>query len=231
MNKLVKRGFSAYKIFLKNKLAMSLMMLFSGIMMFIAAINGHGNDTKTLPLVITIAGAVFSFWGFYRLGYMKSNYDHLNAEQSTAKAEKKLLFFQVLEASLYVVVAVLGIILLTNEGLVNKVLNLMAGGFTTFNGVLGAISAYRNRNNKDFRWKFMLVLMVIELIVGPYFIFASDSINSENTAAFIIMGCLTMVAGTIEVISALTMETIKNTVKDGRDIVRIIKDKEDGETA
>ena len=196
-------------------------------MMFMAALNGHGNDTKTLPLVITIAGAVFSFWGFYRLGYIKCNYDRLNAEQNT-KAEKKVIFFQILEALLYVAVAALGIFLLTNEGFVNKVLNLMAGGFTTFNGVLGALNTYRNRHNKDFRWKFTIVLTVIELIVGPYFIFASDNID---TTGFTVMGCLTMVAGIIEVISALTMETLKNTIKDGKDIVRIIKNKEDGENA
>lgn len=223
MNKLVKRGFSAYKIFLKNKLAMSLMMLFSGVMMFIAALDGRGNDTKTLPLVITIAGAIFSFWGFYRLGYIKSNYDKIDPELTT-KAEKKLLFFQFLEALIYVGVAALGVFLLANEGFVNKVLNLMAGGFTTFNGVLGAIHTYRNRANKDFRWKFTIVLMMVELVVGPYFIFASDNIN---TTGFIIMGVLTMVAGTIEVISALTMETLKSTIRDGKDIVRIIKDKED----
>ena len=207
---------------------MSLMMLFSGIMMFIAALDGRGNDTKTLPIVITLAGAVFAFWAFYRLGYMKSNFDRQSAEQETVKAEKKLLFFQILEASIYTIVAVLGIILLTNEGLVNKALNLMAGGFTTFNGVLGVLNAYRNRANKDFRWKFMLVLTAIELVVGPYFIFASDYINSTG---FIIMGVVTMIAGTIEVISALTMETLKSTIRDGKDIVRIIKDKENGENA
>ena len=203
MNKLVKRGFSVYKIFLKNKLAMSLMMLFSGIMMFIAALNGRGNDTKTLPIVITLAGAIFAFWAFYRLGYMKSNFDHQNAEQETVKAEKKLLFFQIIEASIYAIVAVLGIILLTNEGFVN---------------------AYKNRANKYFRCKFMLVLTAIELVVGTYFIFASDNIDSTG---FTIMGVVTMVAGTIEVISALTMETLKSTIRDGKDIVRIIKDKED----
>ena len=228
MNKLVKRGFSVYKIFLKNKLAMSLMMLFSGIMMFIAALDGRGNDTKTLPIVITLAGAIFAFWAFYRLGYMKSNFDHQNAEQETVKAEKKLLFFQIVEASIYAIVAVLGIILLTNEGLVNKALNLMAGGFTSFNGILGLVNAYKNRANKDFRWKFMLVLTAIELVVGPYFIFASDNIDSTG---FTIMGVVTMVAGTIEVISALTMETLKSTIRDGKDIVRIIKDKENGENA
>ena len=93
MNKLVKRGLSAYKVFLKNKLAMSFLMLFSGIMMFVGAINGRGNDTKTLPLMITLGGIVFAFWGFYKLGYIKSNYDKLvlsGAEKD--RARKKVLF-------------------------------------------------------------------------------------------------------------------------------------------
>ncbi|MCR5832902.1 MAG: DUF308 domain-containing protein [Candidatus Saccharibacteria bacterium] len=225
MNKLVKRGLYAYKIFLKNKIAMSLMMLFSGVMMFIAALNGKGNDTKTLPLVITIAGAVFSFWAFYRLGYVKSNLDgNEDPSPQDKKAGRRAILLQSLEALVYIAIAVLGVFLLVNEGFTNKILNLMAGGFTTFNGVLGVINAYKYRNNKDFRWKFMLVLTVIELAVGPYFIFASDTIN---TTGFIIMGVLTTVAGIIEVISALTMENIKGTIKDGKDIVRIIKDKPD----
>ena len=102
----------------------------------------------------------------------------------------------------------------------------MAGGFTTLNGVLGVISAYKNRENKDFRWKFMIVLTVIELILGPYFIITSDSIDING---YIIMGVLTTVAGTIEVISALTKDNLKGTIKDGKDIVRIIKDGEESE--
>ena len=43
------------------------------------------------------------------------------------------------------------------------------------------------------------------------------------------MGILTTVAGTIEVISALTMDNIKSTVKDGKDIVRIMKEKDSKE--
>ena len=225
MNKLVKRGISVYKIFLKNKIAMSLMMLFSGIMMFIAAINGHGNDTKTMPLMITLAGAGFAFWSLYRLGCIKSDYEKITDRQEKV-LQKRAIYLQIGEAAVYVIIAIVGIFLLINESFTDKVLNLMAGGFTTLNGVLGAISAYKNRDNEDFRWKFMIVLTVIELILGPYFIFASDSIDING---YIIMGVLTTVAGTIEVISALTKDNLKGTIKDGKDIVRIIKDGEESE--
>ncbi len=227
MNKLVKRGFSAYKIFLKNKIASSIMMLMAGVMMFIAALNGKGNDTKSLPMLITSIGAILTFWGVYRIGYVKAVFDKMdktNREEKTAG--QKVLISQIGETLLYILVLGLGIFLLTNENFTNKVLNLMAGGFTTLNGVLGAISAYKNRDNKDFRWKFMIVLTVIELILGPYFIFASDSIDING---YIIMGVLTTVAGTIEVISALTKDNLKGTIKDGKDIVRIIKDGEESE--
>lgn len=219
MNRLVKHGIDAYKIFLNNKIAMSLMMLVSGIMMFVAALNGHGNDTKTMPLMITLAGAVFAFWSLYRLGYMKSEYDKITDRQEKM-ARRKNLFLQIIESAVYVVIAVAGIFLLTNEGFTNKVLNLMAGGFTTLNGVLGTISAVKNRCNKDFRWKFMLVIIALELGIGPFFIFAPEiSING-----YIIMGVITSVAGMIEVISAFTMDNLKNTIKDGKDIVRIMKE-------
>lgn len=219
MNRLVKHGIDAYKIFLNNKIAMSLMMLVSGIMMFVAALNGHGNDTKTMPLMITLAGAVFAFWSLYRLGYMKSEYDKITDRQEKM-ARRKNLFLQIIESAVYVVIAVVGIFLLTNEGFTNKVLNLMAGGFTTLNGVLGTISAVKNRCNKDFRWKFMLVIIALELGIGPFFIFAPEiSING-----YIIMGVITSVAGMIEVISAFTMDNLKNTIKDGKDIVRIMKE-------
>ena len=62
MDKYVKRGLGAYIIFLKNKVASSLLMLFSGIMMFIAALNGKGNDTKSLPTLITVVGAALTLY-------------------------------------------------------------------------------------------------------------------------------------------------------------------------
>ena len=222
MNKLVKRGLSAYKVFLKNKLAAAIMMLFSGVMMFIAALNGHGNDTKSLPILITSVGAILTLYATYRLGYVKSNYDKIGGELRDVKAAgRKMLIFQAVETLVYMIVAGLGILLLVNESLTDKVLNLMAGGFTTLNGVLGAISAYKNRENKDFRWKFMLVVTGLELVIGPYFIFASDSIGING---YIVMGALTTVAGIIEVISAATRKGIKDTLNDGKEIVRIIKD-------
>ena len=200
------------------------MMLFSGVMMFIAALNGKGNDTKTLPLAITAGGMVFAFWALYRLGYLKASLDKITKEQrSEYDAARKMFFMQIGESLLYIVVVALGVFLLMNEGFVNKVLNLMAGGFTTFNGVLGAINAYKNRDNKDFRWKFMLVMMALELIIGPYFIFAP----SIDINGYIIMGVITTVAGIIEVINALTMNNIKSTIKDGKDIIHIMKEKED----
>ena len=225
MNKFVKRGFSAYKIFLKNKVAMSLMMLFSGVMMFAAAINGHGNDTKSLPTLITVIGTILTLWAAYRLGYVKSSLDKVSEDaRAERKIEKRALFFQVAEALLYAMVAALGVFLLTNEGLTNKILNLMAGSFTTLNGVLGAINIYKHREVKDFHWKVLLVLMVLELIIGPYFIINSDWIDIPG---YIIMGVLTTVAGAIEVISTFTRENLKSTLNDGKKIVDIMRDGEE----
>lgn len=225
MNKFVKRGFSAYKIFLKNKVAMSLMMLFSGVMMFAAAINGYGNDTKSLPTLITVIGTILTLWAAYRLGYVKSSLDKVSKDtRAECKIEKRALFFQVAEALLYAMVVALGVFLLTNEGLTNKILNLMAGGFTTLNGVLGAINIYKHRKVKDFQWKVLLVLMVLELIIGPYFIINSDWIGIPG---YIIMGVLTTVAGVIEVISTFTRENLKSTLNDGKKIIDIMRDGEE----
>ena len=222
MNKLVKRGISVYKIFLKNKIAMSLMKLVSGIMMFIAAINGHGNDTKTMPLMITLAGAGFAFWSLYRLGCIKSDYEKITDRQEKV-LQKRAIYLQIGEAAVYIIIAIVGIFLLINESFTDKVLNLMAGGFTTLNGVLGAIKVFKGRELKNFRWKFTLVLTIIELILGPIFIFAP----TIDINGYIVMGALTSIAGTIEVISAFTMDNIKNTIKDGKDIARIVKDREE----
>lgn len=224
MNKVVKRGISVWKIFLKNKLASSIMMLFTGVMMFIAALNGHGNDTKTLPILITLVGAVLTLYTVYRVGYLKSNFDKVGKDGG--KVDSKAFLMQIVEMLVYMVVLGLGIFLLVNEGFTDKVLNLMAGGFTTLNGVLNAIKIYKNRENKDFHWKLMLVLMIFELIVGPYFIFASSAIV---IGGYIVMGALTTVAGIIEVISALTRDNIRCAVDDGKEIVRIIKDGKDSE--
>ena len=219
MNRLVKRGLKAYNIFLKNKLAAALMMFIPGLMMTFAAINGNGNDTKTLPLMILIAGAVFSFWSCYRLGYIKSNVD--KATDRVEKREgRKILLLQVLEAAVYLLIASLGVFLLMNEQFTNKILNLMAGGFTTFNGVLGAISTFKKRDDKDFYWKFVLVLTLFELGFGIYFLLASDSIG---IGSYLLMGIITTIAGTLAVVSCLNVKTLKETIEDGKDIVETMK--------
>ena len=219
MNKLVKSGLKAYNIFLKNKLAASLMMFIPGLMMTFAAIQGNGNDTKTLPLMILLAGAVFSFWGFFRLGYSKCVIDRPIKEDDRG-GWRRDFFLLMLETILYLIIAALGVYLLMNESLTNRILNLMAGGFTTFNGVMGAVRAFKGRDNKDFRWKFMLVLTLFELGWGIFFLVNSESIN---IGSYLIMGIITSVAGLIEVISCLNAKTLKDTLEDGKEIVKTMK--------
>ena len=220
MSKLLKRGLSVYKIFLKNKIAMSVMMLVSGLMMFVAALQGKGNNTLAMPLGITIAGALITFWSFYRVGYIKANLDKIKDEDERAGA-KMLLLMQIGETLIYLVVAAVGVYLLLNQSLVNRVLNLMAGGFTTLNGITGVINIVKRWQERDFRWWLKLVLTIVELVLGPYFLICCDTVEG---GWFVAMGALTIVAGTIEVITALTPESIRSTMQDGKDIVRILKE-------
>ncbi len=219
MNTLLKRGFKAYTIFLKNKLAVSMMMLVSGVMMAITALNGQGNDTKTLPTLITAAGVIFSLWAFYRFGYLKANYDR-TTDEIQKKLGKQTLVLQILEALAYIIVTVAGIYLLMNESLVNVILNLMVGGFTTFNGIVGVVNLIKRRNERDYRWYIRLVLTLFELVVGPYFIIASSTID---TNWLLVMGILTALAGLIEVIASFSTEALKDTVKDSKEIVKTLK--------
>lgn len=220
MNQLLRRGISAYRIVLKNKLAMSVMMLVSGVMMFIAAVNGKGNDTVMMPLGITVAGAAFTCWAVYRVGYIKSNLDRSTTEDEK-KIEKAVLTLQVVETLIYFIVAALGIFLLINQSFTNMVLNLMAGGFTTLNGVFGVIFLVRNHDIRGFRFYFKVVLTIVELVFGIYFVVMCNSIE---IGWFVAMGTLTMIAGAIEVKSALTPESIRSTMRDGKAIVKILKD-------
>ena len=222
MNKLVKRGLKAYNIFLKNKIAASLMMFIPGVMMTIAALNGNGNDLKSLPLMILIAGEVFSFWSLRRLGYIKANLDKME-DGDERKAGWKLFFLQCGEAAIYLLIASLGVYLLINEDLTNRILNLMAGFFTTLNGVLGAVKVVKGRDNKNFAWKFKLFLTLFELGFGIYFLIAHADINIKS---YLVMGLITAIAGAIEVASCFNAKTLKDTLEDGKDIVDTMKGKE-----
>lgn len=196
-----------------------MMMLVSGAIMAIAALNGHGNDTKTLPILITAAGVAFSLWSFYKIGYIKANYD--KAEDKAQKSvEWRLIALQIVESLAYIIVTTAGIYLLLNESLVDMILNLMVGIFTTFNGVMGAISLIKRRSNRDWRWIVRLVLTIFELAVGPYFIVASNAIDIKG---LVVMGILTAIAGLIEVIAAYSKQALKDTFKDGKDIVHTLK--------
>lgn len=221
----MKKGFSIYKIFLKNKIASSIMMFISGIMMFVAAINGHGNDTKSLPTLITSIGVVLTLWSVFQLGHMKARFDAIpDAEAARKQLELRSLLLQIVEILICAAVAGLGIFLLLNEQFTDKALNLMSGGFTILNGVFGVIYIYKNRDDIDFRWKFRLGLTIAEFLLGILFIIMSDSIS---VGWYVVMGALTTVAGTIEIISALTHENIESTIDDGKKIVSMIKDNSD----
>lgn len=222
MNKLVKRGLKAYNIFLKNKIAASLMMFIPGVMMTIAALNGNGNDLKSLPLMILIAGEVFSFWSLWRLGYIKANLDKME-DGNERKAGWKLFFLQCGEAAIYLLIASLGVYLLIDEDLTNRILNLMAGFFTTLNGVLGAVKVVKGCDNKNFAWKFKLFLTLFELGFGIYFLIAHADINIKS---YFVMGLITSIAGAIEVASCFNAKTLKDTLEDGREIVDTMKGKE-----
>ena len=218
MDKMVKRGLSAYKIFLKNKLVASIMMLSSGIMMFIGAIQGKGNDVYSLPILITSLGTALTLWSACKLGYLKCEYDHYKGTEDQIK--KRELFAQIIEGLVYTAVAGIGVFLLSNHQFTDKALNLMAGFFTTLNGVLNIFNVYKGRENKTLKWEFRLVLMVFELILGPFFIINSDGLE---VGWYIVMGALTTVAGIIEVLTVSTKENIRGTIKDGKNILHIMK--------
>ena len=221
MDKYLKKGFSIYKIFLKNKIASSIMMLISGVMMFLAAVNGHGNDTKSLPILITSLGVALTLWSTFQLGYMKARFDSIPDSDAIRKQlELRSLLLQIVEILVCVAVAGLGIFLLSNEQFTDKALNLMSGGFTILNGVFGVVYIYKKRDNIDFRWKFRVGLTLAEFVLGILFIIMSDSIS---VGWYVVMGALTAVAGTLEVISAMTHENIESTIDDGKKIVNMIK--------
>ena len=220
MNELLKRGFSAYKIVLGNKLATSIMMLFGGFMLMIGAISGSGNDTKTLPSIIAVAGAIFASWSFYRIGYIKARTETM--KRNERDVELGNLILQIYETIVYLIVCLIGVFLLLNENFTNQALNLMTGGFTIFNGIVGVIGAIKNcEKYTTFGWKFMLGLTIIELGLGAYFIFMSNTINNVGLG---VMGVITTIAGLIEVISSLRKDVLQKTVQDGKDIVKILKE-------
>lgn len=201
---------------------MSLMMLIAGIMMVIGAQSGAGNDTKTLPSLIAAAAGIFTFWAFYRVGYLRAKMEGLKGEE--LEVAKKSFLLQIGETSIYLALTLLGLFLLLNEDFTNRMLNLVTGGFTTFNGVLGAIHAIKNREKwQTIGWRFLLCLTVIELVLGIYFLFASASISND---ALTVMGIITSIAGVIEVVNAFRKESVEKIINDGKEIVKTLKEGE-----
>ena len=157
---------------------------------------------------------------------MKAHYDLIpKVDAEKRKAGLKGLGMQVLEMMLYLAVAGLGVFLLSNPKFTDKALNLMSGGFTILNGVFGAIYVYKHSEDKDFWWKFRACLTIAEFALGVVFIAMSDSIG---VGWYVVMGALTTVAGLIEVVTALTHENIDSTIEDGKKILSMIKDGENG---
>lgn len=221
MNKYLKRGLSAYMIFLRNKLAACVLMLMGGIMLTIGAFSGNGNDTKTLPTMIALAGSAFTLWGFYRIGYIRAE---LKALKDTDEEDDKLwsLIFQIGETAIYMAIAIFGLFLLMNEVVTNRLLNIMTGCFTILNGVVGMIHVIKKREkHATFGWKFMLGLAIIELTLGIYLLVMPDTVSNGMLGA---VGIITIIAGIIEVILSLRRDVIEKTIQDGKDIVKTLKD-------
>ena len=86
--------------------------------------------------------------------------------------------------------------------------------------LIHCIYIYKNRERKNFGWKFRIGLTVLEFGMGIYFIIASNSINATGSA---IMGSMTTIAGIIEVAHAITRQNIEDAVKDSKDIVKALK--------
>ena len=198
-----------------------MMMFVSGVFMTVSAASGKGNDTKTIPILITVAGVIFSLWSVYRLGYVKAGRDHTEDEGERALVEKAIAL-QTIESLAYILITGAGIYLLLNESLVNLILNLMAGGFTIFNGINGVILLVKRRAEKNYRWFVRLVLTLLELGLGAYFIIAAAS-NSVSLTWLLIMGILTALAGLIEIIAASSKQALKDAVEDGKSVIRTIK--------
>ena len=198
---------------------MALMMLFSGVMMTIAAINGNGNDTKSLPLMILFGGMGFSFWSLYRLGYIKACLDQKTTD-AERESQRRILLLQILETIPYLLVAIVGAFLLANESFTNMALNLMTGFFTTLNGVFGAIDTYKNREKRDFRWYFVIVLTLLELGLGIYFLIAFHSIE---IGFYLVVGIITAIGGVLEAIKTISNGGLKAALDDGKQIVKTLK--------
>ena len=185
----------------------------------IGAFSGNGNDTKTLPSAIAAVGAILACWSFYRVGYLKAKVEKLKGEERDEGLNSLVL--QIYETVVYVAVCLLGIYLLLNEGFTNQALNMMTGGFTILNGVIGAINAVKKRDKRNtFAWKFMLGLTIIELGLGAYFIFMASTINNVGLG---VMGVITTIAGLIEVISSIRKDILQKTLADGKEIITVLK--------
>ena len=166
------------------------------------------------------AGAIFASWSFYRIGYIKARTETM--KRNERDVELGNLILQIYETIVYLIVCLIGVFLLLNENFTNQALNLMTGGFTIFNGIVGVIGAIKNcEKYTTFGWKFMLGLTIIELGLGAYFIFMSNTINNVGLG---VMGVITTIAGLIEVISSLRKDVLQKTVQDGKDIVKILKE-------
>ena len=220
MNELIRRVGSAWLIFIKNKLAGAVMMFISGLMMAIAGFNGGGNDTKTLPALIALAGAIFGYWSFYRLGYVKSNLDKIKSREEKA-AMRRIFWLQIIETAAYLLITSVGVYLYINEGFTNTILDLMAGGFSILNGVFGVIWIVKNNSEHNFSWKFRIGLTVLEFGMGLYFIFASNSINGTG---YLILGSITTIAGIIEVVHALKQHALRDAFNDSKKMIKALKD-------
>ena len=220
MNKLLKRAGNAWLIFIKNKLAGAVMMFISGLMMALAGFNGNGNDTKTLPALIALAGAIFGYWSFYRLGYVKSNMDKIEKREEKVSM-RRVFWLQIIETVVYLIITSIGVYLYINEGFTNTLLDLMCGAFTILNGTFGVIWIMKNRDEKNFSWKFRIGLTIIEFGMGLYFIFASNTINATG---YMIMGSITTVAGIIEIVHAIKQNAVRDAITDSKKMVRALKD-------
>lgn len=166
----------------KSSIITSILFLVLGICLFI-------NPTEMVKFITYIIGIIFVVFGSIKL------YNYYKFKDSISN----------IQLTLGIAAIIIGIVIMFCNGIIEFTIRLIMGGFILANGLNKIIVSLNSKNYND-KWKILLAIGILLIIVGLYMLLVSNIILST-------IGIILIVYSSIDIISYLMYPKNQDIIK------------------
>lgn len=166
----------------KSSIISSILFLILGICLFV-------NPTEMVKFITYIIGIIFVVFGSIKL------YNYYKSKETISN----------IQLTLGIMSIIIGIIIMFCNGIIEFVIRLIMGGFILANGLNKIIVALNSKEYND-KWKILLTIGTLLVIIGLYMILKSNIVLST-------VGLVLIAYSSIDIISYILYPKNKEIIK------------------